>query len=334
MTASAALAAGEDARRIEAWLDALSAGRGASPHTLDAYARDVRDAAAFLRAHGSSLTGASPHALALWMQDLSARGLSSATLARRRSSVRQFFRFEITEGERADDPTADLEGPSVSRDVPDVLSRAEIARLFDAAETSTATAPDPAEPEDTAAGRLRALRDRCLIELAYGAGLRASELCGLPMDALPARGETALTLTGKGGRVRICPLGRPALAALAVWLEVRASTLPQGNPTSGARPRDFVFPSRGAQGHLTRRRLAQILEALSLTAGLDPARVTPHALRHAFATHMLQGGADLRAVQMLLGHADIATTQIYTHILDEDLRTLLDLAHPLAKRGG
>jgi integrase/recombinase XerD len=268
------------------------------------------------------------------MQDLSARGLSSATLARRRSSVRQFFRFEITEGERADDPTADLEGPSVSRDVPDVLSRAEIARLFDAAETSTATAPDPAEPEDTAAGRLRALRDRCLIELAYGAGLRASELCGLPMDALPARGETALTLTGKGGRVRICPLGRPALAALAVWLEVRASTLPQGNPTSGARPRDFVFPSRGAQGHLTRRRLAQILEALSLTAGLDPARVTPHALRHAFATHMLQGGADLRAVQMLLGHADIATTQIYTHILDEDLRTLLDLAHPLAKRGG
>jgi integrase/recombinase XerD len=302
-----------DRHRIEAFLDHLSGARGASGHTIDAYARDLADAAAFLGRHPGGLTDATRDGITAYLASLSDEGLAPATLARRLSALRQFYRFELRNGLREDDPAADIDMRVPAREVPDVLSREEVARLFAAVEEG-----------DGATAR----RDSCLLELAYGAGLRASELCELEMSSLPARGETAILIEGKGGRQRLCPLGQPARKALTDWLEVRDSALPKGSLRRLAGR--YVFPSRGRTGHLTRRRLAQILEGLALNAGLEAKRVTPHSLRHAFATHLLQGGADLRAVQMLLGHADIATTQIYTHVLTDELRELLETAHPLA----
>jgi len=302
-----------DRHRIEAFLDHLSGARGAASNTIEAYARDLADAAAFLAGRPGGLTEAGRDGIAAYLAALSDEGLAPATLARRLSALRQFYRFELRNGLREDDPCADIDMKAPSREVPDVLSREEVARLFASVEGGDNTT---------------ARRDSCLLELAYGAGFRASELCALEMSALPARGETAILIEGKGGRQRLCPLGQPARDALADWLGVRDSALPKGSLRRIAER--FVFPSRGRTGHLTRRRLAQILEGLALNAGLEPKRVTPHSLRHAFATHLLQGGADLRAVQMLLGHADIATTQIYTHVLTDELRELLETAHPLA----
>lgn len=295
-----------DKARVAAFLEMMSAERGASPNTLDAYGRDLSDASDFC---AGRLVRADARQLSGWVSDLAARGLAPASQARKLSALRRFFRFLFEEGDRKDDPTAKLDGPSPSRDVPDVLSREEMTRLIDAC------------GEDA--------RLRCLVELLYGAGLRASELVSLTLGSLPRRkGGRWVTgdiiIRGKGGRERLCPLGRPALAALSDWLEERQAG------DGKARAEDFVFPSRGASGHLTRRRLGQLLEALAQEAGLDPARVHPHALRHAYATHLLAGGADLRAVQTLLGHADIATTQIYTHVLTDELQELLETAHPLA----
>lgn len=295
-----------DRVRIGAFLEMMSAERGASPNTLDAYGRDLLDASEFCNGR---LTRATAAQLAAWTNDLAERGLAPASQARKLSALRRFFRFLFEEGDRKDDPTARLDGPSPSRDVPDVLSREEVSRLI------AACGDD--------------VRLACLVELLYGAGLRASELVSLTMGSLPRRkgGRWAggdIIIRGKGGKERLCPLGRPALEALSKWLEERQAG------DAKIRAEDFVFPSRGASGHLTRRRLGQLLEALALEAGLDPARVHPHALRHAYATHLLQGGADLRAVQMLLGHADIATTQIYTHVLTDELQELLETAHPLA----
>ncbi len=284
----------------------MSAERGASPNTLDAYGRDLLDASEFCNGR---LTRATATQLAAWTNDLAERGLAPASQARKLSALRRFFRFLFEEGDRKDDPTARLDGPSPARDVPDVLSREEVSRLIAACGYDARLA--------------------CLVELLYGAGLRASELVSLTMGSLPRRkgGRWAggdIIIRGKGGKERLCPLGRPALEALSNWLEERQAS------DAKIRAEDFVFPSRGASGHLTRRRLGQLLEALALEAGLDPARVHPHALRHAYATHLLQGGADLRAVQMLLGHADIATTQIYTHVLTDELQELLEMAHPMA----
>ena len=295
-----------DRVRIGAFLEMMSAERGASPNTLDAYGRDLLDASEFCNGR---LTRAAAAQLAAWTNDLAERGLAPASQARKLSALRRFFRFLFEEGDRKDDPTARLDGPSPSRDIPDVLSREEVSRLIDACGDDVCLA--------------------CLVELLYGAGLRASELVSLTMGSLPRRkgGRWAggdIIIRGKGGKERLCPLGRPALEALSNWLEERQAS------DAKVRAEDFVFPSRGASGHLTRRRLGQLLEALALEAGLDPARVHPHALRHAYATHLLQGGADLRAVQMLLGHADIATTQIYTHVLTDELQELLETAHPLA----
>lgn len=295
-----------DTNRIGAFLEMMSAERGASPNTLDAYGRDLLDASEFC---SGRLTRAKPPELSAWAIDLAERGLAPASQARKISALRRFFRFLFEEGDRKDDPTARLDGPSPGRDLPDVLSREEMSRLIDAC------------AEDT--------RLTCLVELLYGAGLRASELVSLTLGSLPRRkGMRWVTqdiiIRGKGGKERLCPLGAPALTALANWLAERPAA--EGR----TRAEDFVFPSRGASGHLTRRRLGQLLEILAAHAGLDPARVHPHALRHAYATHLLQGGADLRAVQMLLGHADIATTQIYTHVLTDELQELLETAHPLA----
>ena len=300
-----------DTSRIEAFLEMMSAERGASLHTLDAYGRDLLDASAHL---GNRLTKAKPQDLSDWLQSLGQQGFAASTQARKLSSLKRFYRFLFEEGDRKDDPTSQLDGPKVQRDIPDVLSRAEMASILDAC------ADD--------------VRLTCLIELLYGAGLRASELVSLTIGRLPrrrfARWDTReIIIRGKGGKERLCPLGAPALLALTNWLAVREDSLPEGSLARG-RAEAFVFPSRGKSGHLTRRRLGQMLERLSQKADIDPSRVHPHALRHAYATHLLQGGADLRSVQTLLGHADISTTQIYTHVLTDELAELLETSHPLA----
>ena len=304
----------DDRSRIGAFLEMMSAERGASPNTLDAYGRDLLDASEFC---GLRLVTASSADLSNWLADLAARGMAPSTQARKLSAVRRFFRFLFQEGDRKDDPTARLDGPSPEREVPDVLSREEVARLIAACE------PDK--------------RLKCLVELLYGAGLRASELVTLRVGNLPRRKagqwmSADIIIRGKGGKDRMCPLGRAALIALAEWLDVREASLPD-NPLLRSKAEGFVFPSRGKEGHLTRRRLGQMLEELAAKAGIRSERVYPHALRHAYATHLLQGGADLRVVQTLLGHADIATTQIYTHVLTDELAELLETAHPMAAAG-
>jgi integrase/recombinase XerD len=302
-----------DTRRIEAFLDTLRAERGAADNTIDAYRRDLEDASSFLRANRSSLVDAGERDLSAFVRDLHERGMSAATVSRRLSALRRFFRFQLGDNERQDNPTSRLDGPTFRRDPPDVLSREEMSRLIAAAQG--------AEPGD--------LRTICLVELLYGAGLRASECCDLPLSALPAPGASVLIVRGKGDKERITPLGKPALAALKAYMAVREEFLPKSAVRNAAMR--YVFPSRGAGGRLTRRRLGQILEDLAVKANIGAERVTPHALRHAFATHLLSGGADLRAVQLLLGHADISTTQIYTHVVTDELRDLLEAAHPLAR---
>ena len=295
-----------DHARIEAFLEMMSAERGASPHTLDAYGRDLLEVSGYL---GGSLCEADPADLSQWMQSLAKDGLAASTQARKLSSLKRFFRFLFEERDRKDDPTSKLDAPKVQRDVPDVLSREDVDNLL------RACADDP--------------RMTCLLELLYGAGLRVTELVSLRLGNLPRRRlglwETReMIIRGKGGKERMCPLGAPALLAIRNWLELR------DGEKYGTGSGDFLFPSRGKTGHLTRRRLAQMLEALAIEVGLAPSRVHPHALRHAYATHLLQGGADLRSVQTLLGHADIATTQIYTHVLTDELAELLETAHPMA----
>lgn len=300
-----------DAARIDAFLEMMSAERGASPNTLDAYGRDLRDASDGLR---GKLTRADAKDVSRYVASLAAQGLAARTQARKLSSLRRFFRFLFEEGDRKDDPTSKLEGPRAGRDIPDVLSREEVERLIDAC------------GED--------VRLRCLLELLYGAGLRVSELVSLKLGNLPRRKggqwETRdIIVRGKGGKDRLCPLGTPALNAISDWLEVREDSLPKKTlKANGAAA--YLFPSRGKAGYLTRRRLGQLLDGLSAEAGIKPSRVHPHALRHAYATHLLQGGADLRSVQTLLGHADISTTEIYTHVLTDALAELLDTSHPLS----
>ncbi len=302
-----------DAARIEAFLEMMSAERGASPNTLDAYGRDLRDASGFMKGKLVRADAGKVSRYSTWLAD---QGLAPRSQARKFSSLRRFFRFLFEEGDRKDDPTSKLEGPKAQRDIPDVLSREELSVLIDAC------------GED--------MRLRCLVELLYGAGLRVSELVSLKMGNLPRRkgnrwDTTDIIIRGKGGKDRLCPLGAPALEAIVDWLAVREDSLPKKTLKSGGAAA-FVFPSRGKEMHLTRRRLGQMLKDLALQAGLDAERVHPHALRHAYATHLLQGGADLRSVQMLLGHADISTTEIYTHVLTDELAELLETAHPLAGR--
>ncbi len=297
-----------DSGLIEAFLEMLSAERGARANTLDAYARDLEDARAEMR---GGLKAASAETIEAYVAGLAKRGLSPATARRRISALRQFYRFLLQENVRGDDPTSRLDAPKRARSLPKTLSSEEIERLIEAAETP---------------------RDKALIELLYGAGLRVSELVSLPLRAAPKPGQAHMVVEGKGGKERIVALGRPALAALAAHLEARAGALPKAEAQREKAQR-WLFPSASAaDGKLTRRRVAQILEAASMKAGLDPARVSPHVLRHAFATHLVEGGADLRTVQTLLGHADIATTQIYTHVAEGRLKTLVETKHPLAKK--
>jgi integrase/recombinase XerD len=288
----------------------LTVERGAAKNTLDAYARDLRHAGAFLAGRGETLEAAEADALRAYLGFLSESGMSARTAARRLSALRQFYRFLYGEGLRQDDPTETLESPRQGRSLPKILTEAEVDRLLEAARLREG-------PEG--------LRLTALLEVLYASGLRVSELVALPVSAV-ARNGRALVVRGKGGKERMVPISEPARAALDAYREVRGRFL--------RRPEDdtWLFPSRSLGGHLTRHRVAQLLKELAAEAGLDPHKVSPHVLRHAFASHMLARGADLRAVQQLLGHADISTTQIYTHVLSERLKTLVDTHHPLSRR--
>jgi integrase/recombinase XerD len=295
----------------EAFLEMMSVERAAAKNTLTAYTRDLADASGFLAARGRDLADASAEDIEAYFVALSERGLSPATASRRRAAVRQFYRFVLGETWRADDPSRRVEAPKKGRSLPKVLSRAEVDRLIAAAGT-----------KDGAQG----LRLACMVELAYASGLRISELTGLTLAAL-ARDPAYLIVKGKGGKERLAPLNAAARTAIKAYLEVRPDFLPKGDKAN-----PWLFASRGKEGRLTPRRFAQLLDEAAADAGIDPARVSPHVLRHAFATHLLEGGADLRVVQTLLGHADIGTTQIYTHVAGDRLAQVVATKHPLAKK--
>jgi integrase/recombinase XerD len=286
----------------------LAAERGAAPLTLAAYRNDLSDLALFLAARGFPLEAADAEHLHAYLAV--ATGLAPRTLARRISAMRQFYKFLVIDGIRRDDPAADLETPGLGRSLPKILSEKEVAGLIAATRAVAGSEGD---------------RLVCLVELLYATGLRISELVTLPLSAAQ-REPRFLVVTGKGGRERVVPLSEPSRAALSAYLTCRHRFL------TNSRPSRWLFPSRGRAGHLTRQRAGQLLKELAVKAGLDPNRLSPHVLRHAFASHLLDRGADLRSVQQMLGHADIATTQIYTHVLSDRLRKLVETAHPLARR--
>jgi integrase/recombinase XerD len=303
--------------RIEAFLEMMSAERGARANTLSAYARDLMDADRFTILRGHPLDRATADDLVAYAQFLGKKRLAASTAARRLSALRQFFRFLLLEKIRTDDPTALIESPRRAQTLPRTLEGAEIEQLIAAA---------GARPDCSG------LRDRALVELLYGGGFRVSELVGLPLNAAPKPGQRHMIIVGKGGKERMVVLGAKAIEALGAFLSVREAFLPK-TPGKREKAARWLFPSSTAKdGRLTRRRVAQILGYAARNAGIDPARVSPHVLRHAFATHLVEGGADLRTVQTLLGHADIGTTQIYTHVADGRLKALVNTAHPLAKK--
>lgn len=310
---------------IERFLEHLSAERGARANTLDAYARDLEDAERTLQSARTSLPDANPGALDAYAASLSRRGLAASTARRRLSALRQFYRFLLSEGLRADNPSTQLQSPRRPQSLPKSLAATQAADLMDAA----------ASPQSKGQGSNHpiALRNAALLELLYGAGLRVSELVALPLKAIPRPGVRHMIITGKGGRERLVALGLPALAALEAYFAVRASFLPPEGAAGYQTAQRWLFPSaQAADGKLTRRRVGQIVGQAAIKAGLDPAMISPHVLRHAFATHLVEGGADLRTVQLLLGHADIATTQIYTHVANGRLRAVVESAHPLAQK--
>jgi len=302
---------GAAAAHLDLFLEMLTAERNASPHTLRAYRRDLEGFAEFLAKRGRTLARADSDDVRAYLARLAQRGMSARSTARHLSSLRQFHRFLVVEGVREDDPLASVDGPRLGRPLPKILSEDEVRRLIEAAGEL---------PE------LERLRLVAIVEILYAAGLRVSELASLPLAAL-ARDGRVLTVRGKGDKERLVPLSAPARAALEAWRAVRQRSLPEGQSSR------FMFPSRGSSGHITPSRIAQLLKALAPRAGLNPRRLSPHVLRHAFASHLVDRGADLRSVQQMLGHADIATTQIYTHVAGDRLRRLVQENHPLAKAG-
>ena len=307
----------QNERDIELFLEMLSAERGAAQNTLDAYRRDLDHFNAFAVSIGTPMAQLSTPPLRDYLEVISDEGLAVSSRARRLSAVRQFYRFLFVEGLRKDDPASDLSAPKKARLLPKTMSINEVDHLLSIA----------AHDARSASGRkqLPAIRLHCLLELLYATGLRVTELVSLPRSIMRAD-DAMITVRGKGGRERIVPLNKAARKAIKIYLADLDS-----RSKNGRNPSKFLFPSTGAAGHLTRQRLVQEIKALALKAGLEPKNISPHVLRHAFASHLLERGADLRAVQQLLGHADISTTQIYTHVLDERLRQLVNDHHPLSQ---
>lgn len=304
-----------DAFQIEAFLEMMSAERGAAANTLTSYRRDLEDYAQYLARLGSSFGDSNAETVRNYLSEMDDRGFAAASAARRLSAIRQLHRFLVSELTRREDPTSIIDGPKKRSRLPKVLTIGDVDRLIETA-AREASRSDLAE-----SGRLRALRLHSLIEILYATGLRVSELVALPASA--ARGKPRfLTIRGKGGHERIVPLTDKANAAAVAYVAANAA--------AGSKDERWLFPSIGESGHITRQAFARDLKGLAARSGISAAKVSPHVLRHAFASHLLQNGADLRVVQQLLGHADISTTQIYTHVLTERLKAVVDQHHPLA----
>jgi integrase/recombinase XerD len=327
-----------DAKLTGLFIDMLAAEQGAGENTLDAYRRDLTDFSEFLGRSGQTFAGAETEMLRDYLADLDTRGFKSSSVARRLSAIRHLFRFLLNERIRSDDPAAILSGPKRGRGLPKVLSIADVDRLLVRAKELTDV------PEASAAQRLRALRLYCLLEVLYATGLRVSELVALPLSA--SRSDARMIVVrGKGDKERLVPLNEPSRQAMADYLaamqalgqEKRQENRKEKQQESQTKKKStasskWLFPSFGESGHLTRQHFARDLKELAASAGLAPRLVSPHVLRHAFASHLLHNGADLRIVQTLLGHTDISTTQIYTHVVEERLKSLVRDLHPLAEK--
>ena len=295
-------------RFTDAFLDMMAAERGASPHTLAAYTTDLEHAAEGLAAQGTSLEHAGTAQLRRYISAMAGQGLAARTVARRLSCLKQFYQFLFAEGHRSDDPADILDSPKLGAPLPKYLTEAEVETLLSVV-----------HGDDTPKG----LQTAALVELLYATGLRVSELVSLPLNAV-TRGQSMLVVRGKGDKERMVPMGTAARDAIDAYLALRSSLL-KPKQTS-----PWLFPARSKQGHLTRDGFSKTLKRLAVEAGLSPSRLSPHVLRHSFATHLLANGADLRSLQQMLGHADISTTQIYTHVLEERMKKLVNEKHPLA----
>jgi integrase/recombinase XerD len=327
-----------DATLTNLFLDMLAAEQGAGDNTLDAYRRDLTDFSEFIASAGQDFAAVETQALRDYLADLDSRGFKSSSAARRLSAMRHLFRFLLNERIRGDDPAAILSGPKRGRGLPKVLSIADVDRLL-------ARARELADvPETSAAQRFRAMRSYCLLEVLYATGLRVSELVALPLSA-SRRDARMIVVRGKGNKERLVPLNEPSRQAMADYLAAmetlrQETKKPETNKQENKKPKNkknapaskWLFPSFGESGHLTRQHFARDLKELAAVAGLAPRLVSPHVLRHAFASHLLHNGADLRIVQTLLGHTDISTTQIYTHVIEERLKSLVRDLHPLGEK--
>uniref|UniRef100_UPI001481268D site-specific tyrosine recombinase XerD n=1 Tax=Ruegeria arenilitoris TaxID=1173585 RepID=UPI001481268D len=304
---------------ISAFLEAQAAELGAATNTLLAYGRDLKDFGAWLDRRHAGFEAADQDMIEAYLIDCDAQGLSRATRARRLSAIKQLYRFAFEEGWRSTNPAIQIKGPGRQKRLPKTLDVAEVDRLLEAARQTGRSTADK-------------VRNTCLMEILYATGMRVTELVSLPVSS--ARGDPRMLLVlGKGGKERMVPLSPPARDALAAWLTIRDEAEDAAAANGGQRSR-FLFHSRGKSGHLTRHRFFALIKELAVQGGVSPDKVTPHTLRHAFATHLLANGADLRSIQTLLGHADVATTEIYTHVLDERLSELVLQHHPLAKDDG
>jgi integrase/recombinase XerD len=311
-----------DAKLINLFLDMLAAEQGAGDNTLDAYRRDLTDFSEFLGHAGQNFAGAETEVLRNYLADLDTRGFKSSSVARRLSAMRHLFRFLLNERIRSDDPAAILSGPKRGRGLPKVLSISDVDRMLTRAKELTEQDTSPQQ-------RLRALRLYCLLEVLYATGLRVSELVALPLSA-SRRDARMIVVRGKGNKERLVPLNDASRQAMADYLAAMDVLRPEKKKSAPASK--WLFPSFGESGHLTRQHFARDLKELAAASGLAPRLVSPHVLRHAFASHLLHNGADLRIVQTLLGHTDISTTQIYTHVVEERLKSLVRDLHPLAEK--
>ncbi|MEN8831303.1 MAG: site-specific tyrosine recombinase XerD [Pacificibacter sp.] len=303
---------------ISRYAEAQAAELGAAENTRLSYGRDLLGFSEWLAKRGSAFEQAQRADVEGYLIDCEAEGLAQSTRARRLSSIKQLFRFAFEEGWRSDNPTLQIRGPGRTKRLPKTLSEEEVSQLLEAARGLGRNA-------------FERVRNTCLIEVLYATGMRASELVELPISAV--RGDPRMLLVrGKGNKERMVPLSPPARDALKNWLTLRDEVEEEARIAKGQKPSRFVFPSRGKSGHLTRVGFYQLIKEIAVQAGISPDKVTPHVMRHAFATHLLAHGADLRAIQTLLGHADLSTTEIYTHVLDERLKELVLTHHPLAEK--